>query len=86
MPTRPCQMHLSAFLYPTGHHVAAWRHPQAAANAGINLGHYQHLERVAERGLFDLIFLAGGVGVRGDNVEALSRTAADPRMDEDPRR
>ncbi len=75
MSTPPRQMHLGAFLYPTGHHVAAWRHPQAAADAGINLGHYQHLARVAERGLFDLIFLADGVGVRGDNVEALSRTA-----------
>ena len=75
MSTRPRQMHLGAFLYPTGHHVAAGRHPQAAADAGINLGHYQHLARVAERGLFDLIFLADGVGVRGDNVEALSRTA-----------
>ena len=75
MTKQPRQMHLGAFLYPTGHHVAAWRHPDAVADAGVNLGHYQHLARIAERGLFDLIFLADGVGVRGDNVAALSRTA-----------
>ncbi|PKP85331.1 MAG: nitrilotriacetate monooxygenase [Alphaproteobacteria bacterium HGW-Alphaproteobacteria-2] len=69
------QMHLGAFLYPTGHHVAAWRHPNAQADAGVNIAHYRHLAQVAERGLFDLIFLADGVGVRGDDLEALSRTA-----------
>ena len=73
MTTR--QMHLGAFLYPTGHHVAAWRHPDAQPDAGVNIAHYHHLAQVAERGLFDLIFLADGVGVRGDDLEALSRTA-----------
>jgi len=68
-------MHLGAFLYPTGHHVAAWRHADAVPDAGINIAHYRHLAQVAERGLFDLIFLADGVGVRGDDLEALSRTA-----------
>lgn len=69
------QMHLGAFLYPTGHHVAAWRHREAQPDAGISIAHYRHLAQVAERGLFDLIFLADGVGVRGDDLEALSRTA-----------
>ncbi len=41
----------------------------------MNIAHYRHLAQVAERGLFDLIFLADGVGVRGDDLEALSRTA-----------
>jgi hypothetical protein len=37
------QMKLGAFLYPTGHHVAAWRHPQANARAGIDIEHYKLL-------------------------------------------
>jgi N-acetyl-S-(2-succino)cysteine monooxygenase len=68
-------MRLGAFLYPTGHHVAAWRHPESDADAGVSVAHYQRLARAAERGLFDLIFLADGVGVRGEDLDALSRTA-----------
>jgi FMN-dependent oxidoreductase (nitrilotriacetate monooxygenase family) len=69
------KIRLGAFLYPTGHHVAAWRHPEATADAGVNLAHYQALAQTAERGLFDLLFLADGVGMRGDDREAMSRTA-----------
>ncbi|PKQ04223.1 MAG: hypothetical protein CVT71_02595, partial [Alphaproteobacteria bacterium HGW-Alphaproteobacteria-10] len=49
--------------------------PEAQADAGVNVAHYQRLARTAERGLFDLIFLADGVGVRGEDLDALSRTA-----------
>jgi FMN-dependent oxidoreductase (nitrilotriacetate monooxygenase family) len=73
--TTPRQIKLGAFLYPTGHHVAAWRHPDAQADAGINIQHYRQIARTAERGKFDLIFLADGVSVRGDDIDALSRTA-----------
>ncbi|MCF3934009.1 LLM class flavin-dependent oxidoreductase [Acuticoccus sp. M5D2P5] len=75
MTHQPRHMKLGAFLYPTGHHVAAWRHPESDADAGINIRHYQRLAATAERGLFDLIFLADGVGVRGEELAALSRTA-----------
>lgn len=30
------QIKLGAFLYPTGHHIAAWWHPEAQPNAGSN--------------------------------------------------
>lgn len=69
------QMKLGAFIYPTGHHVAAWRHPDSDADAGINLRHYVGVAQAAERGLFDLLFLADGVGVRGEDLASLSRTA-----------
>lgn len=42
----------------TGHHIAAWRHPLAEADAGHNIDHYRHLAQEAERGLFDLVFVA----------------------------
>ncbi|HMK78294.1 MAG TPA: LLM class flavin-dependent oxidoreductase [Xanthobacteraceae bacterium] len=69
------KLRLGAFLYPGGHHVAAWRHPKAQADAGVNPGHYKRLAQAAERAKFDLIFLADGVSVRGDDIDALSRTA-----------
>lgn len=75
MATRNDQMRLGAFLYPSGHHIAAWRHPDAKADAGIDFQHYVALARAAEAAKFDLIFLADGVGTRGENVDFLSRTA-----------
>ncbi|MES2184786.1 MAG: LLM class flavin-dependent oxidoreductase [Pseudomonadota bacterium] len=66
---------LGAFLYPSGHHIAAWRHPDAAADAGVDFRHYVTLAQAAEAAKFDLVFLADGVGTRGDDVEYLSRTA-----------
>ncbi len=75
MPRRHDRMRLGAFLYPGGHHVAAWRHPTSQPDAGVNAAHYRALARTAEAALFDLIFLADGVSIRGDDLDALSRTA-----------
>src|SRR3954464_11133764 len=58
MSTTERQIRLGAFIMATGHHVAAWRHPLAGANAGHNIDHYRHLAQEAERGLFDLVFVA----------------------------
>jgi FMN-dependent oxidoreductase (nitrilotriacetate monooxygenase family) len=69
------RMRLAAFLYPTGYHVAAWRHPQVPADAGVNFAHYVELARTAERGKFDFLFLADNAAVRGTDLPALSRTA-----------
>lgn len=75
MTSRREPLHLRAFLYPGGHHVAAWRHPSAQADAGVNAAHYRRIAQVAEAAKFDLIFLADGVALRGEDVDALSRTA-----------
>ncbi|VWC99022.1 LLM class flavin-dependent oxidoreductase [Burkholderia contaminans] len=75
MTTRTGYLHLGAFLYPTGHHIAAWRHPGSQADAGVDFRHYVRLAQAAEAAKFDLVFLADGVGTRGDDVEFLSRTA-----------
>jgi N-acetyl-S-(2-succino)cysteine monooxygenase len=68
-------MKLGVLLYPTGYHVAAWRHPDVPADAGVNFAHFAHLARIAERGKFDFVFLADSVGIRGTDMPALSRTA-----------
>ncbi|MBB3458446.1 FMN-dependent oxidoreductase (nitrilotriacetate monooxygenase family) [Rhizobium sp. BK313] len=75
MTGRQRQLKLGAFLYPTGHHIAAWRHPDAQADAGSNFAHYVELAQIAEAAKFDLIFMADGVGTRGTDTEALHRTA-----------
>lgn len=69
------QMKLGSFLMPTGHHIAAWRHPDAVADAGLNLAHMIELARIAERGLFDMVFFEDAAGVREARVELASQTS-----------
>lgn len=71
----PRQIKLGAFLMQTGHHIAAWRHPDAQADAGRNFAHYVELARKAEAAKFDAVFLADAVGVRNTDLASLSRTA-----------
>jgi FMN-dependent oxidoreductase (nitrilotriacetate monooxygenase family) len=52
------------FLFNGGHHVAAWRHPDAPAGLGTNIQHCVELARLAERGKFDLVFLADSLGIQ----------------------
>jgi FMN-dependent oxidoreductase (nitrilotriacetate monooxygenase family) len=66
-------MKLGAFFHPTGNHVAAWLHPEAQIDAGTNFGHYAQIAQTAERGKFDLMFVADAVAVRDGNLSALSR-------------
>ena len=51
------QMHLGVYAMGTGHHVAGWRLPEAQAGAE-NFPLLLHIARTAERGKFDLFFLA----------------------------
>lgn len=66
-------MRLGAHYHPTGHHVASWLHPKAQIDAGANAAHYLEMARTAERGRFDLVFLADSSATRGGDLEALSR-------------
>lgn len=70
------QLRLGAFLPGSGHHVASWRHPEAQADGGLNFQHYKQIAQTAERGKFDMLFLADGVAVRdrGQTPEELSRS------------
>lgn len=68
-------MRLALFINPTGHHQAAWRHPDADADAGVSFRHYRDLALTAERAVFDAIFLADNQCVRRGPPEAVSRVA-----------
>jgi N-acetyl-S-(2-succino)cysteine monooxygenase len=52
------KLRLGAFIMATGHHIAAWRHPDSDADAGHSIDHYRSLAETAERGKFDLVFVA----------------------------
>lgn len=64
MKSEKRQMKLGAFLPAPGHHVAAWRHPNARPDGGLDFPYYKGVVQTAERGKFDMIFLSDGVGIR----------------------
>lgn len=69
------QMKLGAFLWATGHHIAAWRHPKAHVTAGIDIDHYIQLARTAEAAKFDMIFCEDAAGLREADVGIASQTS-----------
>src|SRR5438132_11692160 len=62
-------MKLGAFFHPTGNHVAAWLHPETQIDAGTNFRHYAEITQTAERGKFDLMFVADAVATRDGKLE-----------------
>jgi FMN-dependent oxidoreductase (nitrilotriacetate monooxygenase family) len=79
-------MKLGAFLMPTGHHVAAWRHADVPADAGVSFKHYKYLAQLAEAAKFDTLFIADSVAAatgevasrmaRSDHFEPLTLISA----------
>ena len=58
------QLHLGVFIYPGGHHIAAWRHPDMQAERITELDYYRESARIAERGKFDLFFVGDALNAR----------------------
>ncbi|MCD8909717.1 LLM class flavin-dependent oxidoreductase [Staphylococcus gallinarum] len=56
-------MKLGLFLAGYGHHVASWRHPQASETGPMDLEHLIKVAKTAEKGKFDLLFLADSLFV-----------------------
>jgi N-acetyl-S-(2-succino)cysteine monooxygenase len=57
----------------SGGHPASWLHPKANAEGSTDIDHYRALAQTAERGLFDLFFIADTPAARTDNLHAWSR-------------
>ncbi len=73
MAEKKRMMKLAAHIHATGHHVAAWMHPRSDKDAGSNPEHYMKSAQLAERGKFDIMFLADSPGIRDGHWEALAR-------------
>lgn len=58
MPNRERKIHLNAFLRNVGQHEAAWRLPETDTRSVTDIGHYQRLAQIAEKGKLDAIFFA----------------------------
>lgn len=71
---RTDRMHLGAFMMIPGHHVASWRYEDSNARGVLDYGFYRQVAKTAERGKFDMVFLADGYAVRERFPLALEQT------------
>ncbi len=62
----PRQLSLNAFIYPSGHHEAAWRHPDSRPDRIYDVTYYQEIGRTAEAAKLDAVFFADGPALRTD--------------------
>lgn len=71
------QLSLNFFIYPDGHHEAAWRHRRSAADRILDITYYQELAQHAEAHKFDAVFFADGPAL-ADNVRYAQRFRLEP--------
>lgn len=67
------KMRMGVFVMTAGHHVAAWRRPEAYR--GDSLTEYAELARIAEHAKFDLLFAADTLSSRIRNRDAAEHSA-----------
>lgn len=63
--TEPGHLHLNLNLLATGRHDHAWR-SQADVIDPVDISHYREIARIAERGLFDSLFLADSLALEAE--------------------
>lgn len=71
------QLTLNLFIYPAGHHEAAWRYKGSEPKRVLDISYYQELARRAEAAKFDAIFFADGPSLP-ENVRYSSRVRFEP--------
>ncbi|WP_080834468.1 LLM class flavin-dependent oxidoreductase [Cohnella massiliensis] len=57
------EIKLSAYLVGTGMHASSWRLPAASPGASVDIDYYRALAATAERGKFDMVFLADSLAI-----------------------
>jgi len=73
----PRQLNLNLFIYPNGHHEAAWRHAASQPDRVLDIGFYQDLAKKAEAAKFDALFFADALALP-DNIRYASRFRLEP--------
>ena len=69
----PRPMSLALLYGVAGSHPASWLHPDARRAQPTDIAPYRDAARAAERGLFDLFFIADTPAARTENLHAWSR-------------
>jgi FMN-dependent oxidoreductase (nitrilotriacetate monooxygenase family) len=64
----PRRIHLGAIIQGPSGNMSAWRHPDAVADASINVDFVHDLARAAEAAKFDLLFVADGLHINAKSI------------------
>ncbi|HWL80971.1 MAG TPA: LLM class flavin-dependent oxidoreductase [Roseomonas sp.] len=67
------RMALAILVGATGSHIASWLHPETRADASTSIEWHRETAQLAERGLFDLFFIADTPAARTSNLAGFSR-------------
>lgn len=59
------QIKLGLSMWRMGYHIAAWRHPNVRPDGSMDIRYFLDIARAAERGKFDLVFMADELAIRG---------------------
>ncbi|MGA4515828.1 LLM class flavin-dependent oxidoreductase [Solibacillus silvestris] len=65
MSKREGKLSLGAFIYYSGHHSESWRHPSGSGHNPFDIDYFIEVAKTAERGKFDMMFLADYLHVSG---------------------
>ncbi|WP_213878340.1 LLM class flavin-dependent oxidoreductase [Pseudomonas sp. dw_358] len=71
--TTPRHMALATLVQGTGAHPASWMQTGTLDDASTSIEHFIAMARLAERGCFDIFFIADTPAARTDNLYAWSR-------------
>ena len=71
------ELNLNLFIYPDGHHEAAWRHPDSETERILDISYYQELAQKAEAAKFDAVFFADGPSL-AENIQYAARFRLEP--------
>ena len=79
-------MNLMTGVFPIGAHLAGWRHPDSWPLTNMRLDVFIEMAKLAERGKFDMLFLADGNAVRAmdDPIMFVANTNTDRPSTYDP--
>jgi alkanesulfonate monooxygenase len=78
------QIKLGLSMRQLGYHAGGWRHPDVPSDGAEDINHYVRVARTAERGLFDMLFLADGIGLRQRDEPAGSLCRSNQNVELEP--
>jgi FMN-dependent oxidoreductase (nitrilotriacetate monooxygenase family) len=61
------QLKLGVSMRYLGYHDGAWRHPDVPPGGASDFQYFLNSARIAERGKFDMVFFADGIGIRAND-------------------
>lgn len=62
------KINFGALIHGVGGHISLWRHPEIRSNQSVSLEYYVQQAKTAEKGKFDLVFIADGLYINEKSI------------------